>query len=116
MNPISNSNRKVANIAAGDFEPRLDKDGDPRGEVLQVDDGECGHGFHACRMAPGISTWAHLHAGDEELFLVEGGLTDHDGHECRPGDIVCLASGAKHNSSTKNGCALAVMPPDAESL
>ena len=33
---------------------------------------------------------------------------DHDGYEYKPGDIVWLASGTRHNSTTRNGCMLIV--------
>ena len=54
-----------------------------------------------------------IRIGDEEFVLLDGDLTDHDGYEYKPGDIVWLRSGTKHNSSTKSGCLLAVYLPDA---
>ena len=108
MDPISENDRKVANIATGDFEPFLTDDGTPDGEVLQVNGGKRGYGFHIYRMEPGATTVAHTHHGAEEFFLIEGDLRDHDGYEYKPGDIVCLADGTMHNSSTTNGCTLVV--------
>ena len=49
-------------------------------------------------------------------MLLEGDLTDHDGYEYQPGDIVWLRSGTKHNSTTKGGCTLVVYLPDARDL
>ena len=108
MKSIDDQNRTVANISTGTFVPFLNKDGTMDGEVLQVNGGKPGYGFHIYRMAPGQTTIAHEHIGDEEFFLIEGDLTDHDGYEYKPGDIVCLKSGTKHNSYSKNGCALVV--------
>ena len=116
MKPIAPEHRRVANIADAPFEPFLTDDGKPDGEVLQVNGGRTGYGFHIYRMAPGETTEAHTHIGDEEFFLIDGDLTDHDGYEYKPGDIVCLASGTKHNSTTKNGCTLVVYLPGAEGI
>lgn len=116
LKPISEDDRRVANWNDARFETFLDDDGNPDGEVLQVNGGKTGHGFHVYRMAPGTTTTAHEHLGDEEFLLIEGDLTDHDGYEYKPGDIVWLRSGTKHNSSTKNGCLLAVYLPGARAL
>lgn len=116
MDPIGPDRRKVANIADGKFEPFLTDQGKPDGEVLQVNGGKRGSGFHIYRMAPGQTTEAHTHLGDEEFFLIEGDLTDHDGYEYKPGDIICLSSGTKHNSYSKNGCTLVVYLPSTEIL
>lgn len=116
MDPIAPKDRKVANISTGVFKPFLTADGTPDGDVLQVNGGRTGYGFHIYRMAPGTTTEAHTHLGDEEFFLIEGDLTDHDGHEYRPGDIVCLSSGTRHNSTTRNGCTLVVYLRDANGI
>ena len=116
MQPIAEDDRRVANWNDAPFEPFLNADGGPDGEVLQVNGGRTGYGFHVYRMAPGTTTTAHEHLGDEEFLLIEGDLTDHDGYVYKPGDIVWLRSGTKHNSSTKNGCLLAVYLRDARGL
>ena len=116
MDPISTEHHKIANVTSGEFEPFLADDGTPDGSVLQVNGGKRGYGFHLYRMAPGTTTQAHTHIGDEEFFLIEGDLTDHDGYEYKPGDLVCLASGTQHNSSTKSGCTLVVYLRDADGL
>ena len=116
MDPIAVEDRKVANTATGTFEPFLTADGKPDGEVMQVNFGKPGFGFHVYRMAPGTTTEAHTHIGDEEFFIVDGDLTDHDGYEYKPGDLVCLSSGTRHNSSTRNGCTLVVYLRGAEDL
>ena len=114
MKPIVSADRHVANIADGTFEPFLTPEGEPDGEVLQVNGGRRGYGFHIYRMRPGETTKAHTHVGDEEFYLIDGDLTDHDGYEYQPGDIVCLRSGTTHNSTTKGGCTLVVYLPGAE--
>ncbi len=113
MDPISDTDRKVANISTGEFVPFLSDDGTPDGEVLQVNGGRPGYGFHIYRMQPGDTTVAHTHLGDEEFYVIEGDLTDHDGYEYGPGDIVCLKSGTHHNSHSKSGCTLVVFLRDA---
>ena len=116
MPPIDAKDRRVANWKTCAFQPFLDDQGNPDGEVLQVNGGKTGYGFHIYRMPPNTVTTAHEHLGDEEFILIEGDLTDHDGYVYQPGDIVWLRSGTKHNSSTKNGCLLAVYLPDAKGL
>lgn len=115
MRPISTEGRRVANINRDEFEPFF-SDGKPDGEVLQVNGGCTGYGFHVYRMAPGTETVAHEHLGDEEFLLIEGDLTDHDGYRYQPGDLVCLTSGTRHNSRTENGCLLAVYLPDVKGI
>lgn len=115
MTPIAPADRRVANVHSDPFETFFSKSGEPDGEVLQVNGGKTGYGFHVYRMQPGTTTVAHTHLGDEEFLLIEGDLTDHDGYEYKPGDLVCLRSGTTHNSTTTNGCLLAVfLRDDAE--
>jgi quercetin dioxygenase-like cupin family protein len=116
MKPIKETDRRVANVSTSPFEPFLDEEGNSDGEVLQVNGGRTGYGFHVYRMAPGTSSAAHEHLGDEEFLLIEGDLTDHDGYEYKPGDLVWLRSGTQHNSTTKNGCVLAVYLHDLRML
>lgn len=115
MKPIADEDRRVANVGSGAFEPFIAQDGTPDGEVLQVNpNNPRGYGFHVYRMAPGDVTVAHRHKGDEEFFILEGDLTDHDGYEYGPGDLVWLRDGTEHNSSTRDGCVLVVyLPGDA---
>ena len=113
MKPIAEADRKVANVKSGTFKPFLN-DGTPDGEVLQVNpDNPRGYGFHIYRMQPGDVTIAHSHDGAEEFFVIEGDLTDHDGYEYGPGDLVWLRSGTEHNSRTRDGCTLVVYLPGA---
>ena len=109
MDAIKADHRSVANIHDAEFEPFISDNGVEDGHVLQVNSGRPGRGFHIYKMEPGTTTIAHTHRGDEEFYVIEGDLTDHDGYEYRPGDIVCLKSGTQHNSSSRNGCTLVVM-------
>ena len=116
MKPINREDRRVANWNDAAFEPFLNDEGNPDGEVLQINGGKPGYGFHIYRMPPNTTTTAHEHVGNEEFILIEGDLTDHDGYAYKSGDIVWLRSGTQHNSSTKNGCLLAVYLPDAKGV
>lgn len=114
MKPIAPKDRRVANVHTDNFVPFLSSDGKMDGEVLQVNGGKTGFGFHVYRMLPGQTTIPHKHVGDEEFLLIEGDLRDHDGYVYRPGDLVCLKSGTEHFSVSEKGCLLAVYLPDAE--
>ena len=59
-------------------------------------------------MAPGHTTTAHKHAGDEEFLVLEGELVDHDGHRYGPGDLVWLEAGTTHHSYSPEGALLVV--------
>ncbi|MFK7944019.1 MAG: cupin domain-containing protein [Paracoccaceae bacterium] len=112
MKPIEANDRHVANIAKGAFLPFTAPDGTPDGEVLQVNpNNPRGYGFHVYRMTPGQVTVPHRHSGDEEFFVIDGDLTDHDGFEYGPGDLVWLRDGTEHCSSSRNGCVLVVYLP-----
>lgn len=116
MGPIAHEDRLVVNHREVEFEPFV-VDGRPSAteSVLQLDRSrEPGVGFHLYRMAPGSSTTPHQHTCDEQFLLIEGDLTDHDGYEYQPGDLVLLRTGTVHNSSTVNGCLLAVYIETAE--
>ena len=60
------------------------------------------------RMAPGMTTRAHQHRGDEQFLVLEGELFDNDGTRYRAGDLVWLRDGTQHSSYTATGCLLAV--------
>lgn len=114
MDPIDPKLRAVANMYSDPFVPFIGPNGEEDGEVLQVNGGKTGYGFHVYRMRPGSTTVAHRHLGNEEFLLISGDLRDHDGYEYQPGDLVCLASGTEHCSTTRTGCLLAVyLPGDA---
>ncbi len=107
MDPIAESDRLVANVKTGTFLP-FDS-AVPGMSVLQVDhDAPFGAGFHIFRMEPGTTTTPHEHTSNEQFFVIEGDIVDHDGVAYGPGDIVCLRKGTKHSSYSENGCLLVV--------
>ncbi len=116
MKTIETGERLVANIHKKAFSPLLNSRGEDIGQsVLQLNDKVAkGVGFHAYKMAPGMTTETHVHTSDEEFFVLEGDLTDNDGTEYVAGDLVLLKAGTEHNSTTKNGCTLLVYIPTAE--
>ncbi len=116
MEPIPEADRLVANYRDADFEPfEVDGVSSSTESVLQLDRSrEPGVGFHLYRLAPGSSTTPHRHTCDEQFLVIEGDLTDHDGYRYGPGDLVLLRRGTIHNSSTENGCLLAVYIETAE--
>jgi anti-sigma factor ChrR (cupin superfamily) len=114
MDPIKDSHRRVANIHTSTYTP-IETDGVPDGEVLQLNDANPpGAGFYIYRMAPGTTTVAHRHKGDEEFLIIEGDLTDNDGKEYGPGDLVWLKDGTEHNSTTREGALIAVYAAASE--
>ena len=110
MDPIGSAERRVANRFEAEFVPFI-VDGEPAsGEwILQLDGSyPLGGGFHVYRMDPGTRTTPHEHTCEEQFLMLEGELIDHDGHIYRPGDLVLLAAGTRHDSRTETGCTLAV--------
>jgi quercetin dioxygenase-like cupin family protein len=113
MNPISTDDRRVVNMNTDVFKPLIDRTGIEDGQVLQINPGNrLGAGFHIYRMKAGDTSVAHEHVGDEEFFVIDGEIIDHDGFRYRPGDLVWLQAGTKHNSYTPNGCTLVVYLTD----
>ena len=114
MKPIAPESRRVVNIHDAEFTPFF-SGGQHDGDVLQLNtDKPLGAGFYIYKMAPGTTTVAHQHRGAEEFLILEGDLTDNDGTEYRAGDLVWLADGTEHCSTTKNGCLIAVYADDVE--
>jgi anti-sigma factor ChrR (cupin superfamily) len=113
MKEIENADRRVINIHDAKFTTFMSGDV-ADGEVLQLNkDKPLGTGFFIYRMAPGTTTVAHKHVGDEEFLIILGDLTDHDGVEYGAGDLVWLRDGTTHSSSTKDGCLIAVYAEEA---
>ena len=92
-----------------EFLPLFDDEGREDGQVLQINPNcERGYGFHIYRMGAGHRTCAHIHEGDEEFFILEGEVVDHDGFRYKKGDLVWLEAQTKHNSYTPDGALLVV--------
>lgn len=109
MKPIASAKRRVVNVENGEFKPLLDADGRQDGEVMQVNaDERSGYGFHVYRMPPGHTTTPHVHSGDEEFYVLEGEIIDHDGFRYGKGDLVWLEAGTEHSSYTPEGALLVV--------
>ncbi len=116
MKPIQPHERRVVNITSGDYQSWINADGSDSGtSVLTLNkEAPFGTGFHVYRMAPGSSSEAHEHNGNEEFLVLEGELTDNDGTVYRKGDLVWLKEGTQHWSHTQEGCLLAVYIPGPE--
>jgi len=116
MKPIQKGERLVANVYSDTFKPLLNTRGEDIGQsVLQLNEELAdGVGFHAYKMAPGMTTQKHVHTSHEEFFVLEGDITDNDGTEYVAGDLVLMKAGTEHNSTTKNGCTLLVYIPTPE--
>ena len=102
--------RTVANLGALKWEQLVGK-GRPDEQTYWHNvsfDEATGQGSYFYRMAPGSRSEAHVHRGPEEFFVIEGELTDHDGHTYRQGDFASLAAGSRHFSTSENGCVLIV--------
>jgi len=111
MKPVKDDERRGVNIETATFKPWALEDGsvDENQMLVQLNTSKPdGVGFHLYRMAPGTTTTAHRHTGDEEFYIIEGDLTDNDGTEYKAGDLVFMKQGTEHNSTTRNGCTLVV--------
>jgi len=110
MKSIGKSERMVANIKTAAFKPLVMDGKEIAGQsFLQFDDTfPEATGFHIYRMAPGSSSQPHEHTCHEQFLVLEGEVTDNDGHVYKPGDFVLLKQGTQHSSHTKTGATLAV--------
>ena len=116
MKSIGKNERLVANIKTAVFKPfMVDGQEIPGQSFLQLDDTfPEGAGFHIYKMAPGSSSQPHEHTCHEQFLVLEGEVTDNDGHVYRPGDFVLLKQGTQHSSHTETGATLAVFIRSAE--
>lgn len=117
MKPVEKNHRKIVNIESAEFKPwELDSGADSGQSLVQLNTAKAdGVGFHLFRMAPGTTTDAHRHTGDEEFYVLDGDLVDNDGTRYVPGDLVWMKEGTEHHSYTENGCTLVVYIETAES-
>ena len=113
MKPVKQGDRQVVNTASACFLPfpaddeaGISNDGM---SYLQLDNSRPpGEGFHLFRMEAGTTTAAHRHNCEEQWLMLEGELVDNDGTRYVPGDFVLMKQGTEHNSTTPDGCLLAV--------
>jgi anti-sigma factor ChrR (cupin superfamily) len=105
---IKPEDRRSVNVSDGKFIPFF-IDGKQNGSVLQLNDPKpMGSGFHIYKMAAGETTVAHKHVSDEEFYIIEGDIIDHDEARYCPGDLVWLRKGTVHHSYSPNGCLIVV--------
>ena len=99
MRKIEQHERLVANIHDDAvFKPWVTNgQPSPVEEVVQLDDDHpMGVGFHVYRMAPGMTTTPHEHTCHEQFLVLEGDITDNDGFEYKPGDLVLICVQRPH--------------------
>jgi quercetin dioxygenase-like cupin family protein len=116
MRAIERGERIVANINTARFKP-FTADGReiPGQSYLQLDPTfPEGAGFHIYRMAPGTSSQPHEHTCHEQFLVLDGEVTDNDGHVYKAGDFVLLKEGTQHSSHTVTGATLAVFIREIE--
>ena len=116
MKPITDNERRVANVKSADFVP-FDETGigESGTSILQLNpDMPRGVGFYIYKMEPGSQSTPHRHGGAEEFLMIEGELIDNDGTVYKAGDVVWLKAGTEHTSHTKTGCLIAVFSEGPE--
>jgi anti-sigma factor ChrR (cupin superfamily) len=116
MRKVEKADRLVVNINTAAFKPFVIEGKAVEGQsFLQLDDSfPEGTGFHVYRMAPGSSSQPHEHTCHEQFLVLEGEVTDHDGHVYGPGDWVLLKKGTQHSSVSTTGATLVVFVSTAE--
>jgi hypothetical protein len=116
MRKIENAERLVVNINSAPFRQFVIGGSAIEGQsFLQLDDTfPEGTGFHIYRMAPGSSSQPHEHTSHEQFLVIDGEITDNDGHVYRQGDFVLLKKGTQHSSYSGTGATLAVFVKTAE--
>lgn len=102
--------RRIVPTAGTEFLP-YDLDGPLQPEISWLPisyDRKKAEGSYLMRLQPGARTIPHEHPGFEEFVILDGELTDSDGHVFRTGDFVSFQPGTRHNSWTEPGCLIAV--------
>lgn len=61
------------------------------------------------RFAPGGQSYPHEHMASEQFLVLDGTLTDCDGHVFQAGDFVRFEPNSKHHSHSDNGCLILVI-------
>ncbi len=105
-----NNTRRIIPTAGTEFLP-YDLEGPLQPDIgwLPISfDRKKAEGSYLMRMQAGARTIPHEHPGFEEFIILEGELTDSDGHVFRKGDFISFQPGTRHNSWTDTGCLIAV--------
>ena len=61
------------------------------------------------RFEPGAQSYPHEHTTAEQFLMMEGSLTDCDGHVFKAGDFVRFEPGSEHHSLSTDGCLILVI-------
>tara|TARA_B100001093_G_C26127648_1_gene717700 strand:- start:38 stop:397 length:360 start_codon:yes stop_codon:yes gene_type:complete len=108
MMKITAKDRRIANIHTSEFVPFMSGCKED-GAVLQLNSPKpLGVGFYVYKIARGTRTTVQKHKGAEEFLMIEGDLTNHDGVNYGPGDLVWLTERTEHYSCIENECLIAV--------
>lgn len=75
---------------------------------LSLDSGT-GLDLFLLRFEAGAQSMPHEHMAAEQFFMLEGTLTDCDGHVFSVGEFVRFEPGSKHHSRSESGCMMLVM-------
>ena len=71
-------------------------------------DKEKGQGSYILKMEPGAKSLPHEHVNYEEIYMLDGELTDADGKIFKKGEFITFEPGTRHSSTSKNGCLILV--------
>ncbi|MBT3558329.1 MAG: cupin [Rhodospirillales bacterium] len=103
--------RSIINTEAGDFRP-YDRYGVelPGMTWLPLSlDSTTGVDLFLLRFAPGAQSMPHEHMAAEQFLMMEGELTDCDGHVFRAGEFARFEPGSTHHSHSVDGCLILVI-------
>lgn len=64
------------------------------------------------RFDAGAQSYPHEHTAAEQFLMMEGTLTDCDGHVFKAGDFVRFEAGSEHHSVSADGCLILVILRD----
>ena len=64
------------------------------------------------KFEPGAQSYPHEHMAAEQFLMMEGTLTDCDGHVFKAGDFVRFEPGSEHHSVSEGGCLILVILRD----
>ena len=103
--------RSVIDTNAGDFRP-YDRYGDELPGLTWLPlslDSATGVDLFLLRFEPGAQSMPHEHMAAEQFLMMEGTLTDCDGHVFRAGEFARFEPGSTHHSHSVDGCLILVI-------